>query len=433
MIVNTGMGWEAPHHKHLFDAICPGPTPYLITTQGHVDHVGGVALFREPGTRYVAQAMNPACQADDARIARFRTGTALLWFGQLGGLIGEFARRYPGAATGQDRPVPDLTFEQRLALRVGELELELHAAPGGETVDSCVVWLPQHRIAFVGNLFGPLFPHFPNFNTLRGDKYRFAEPYLANVAPRARARAAPADHGPPSPDRGRRAGRRRARAAARCGGVRARRDGRAHQRRAGRAPDHARGAAPGVAAGGSGLWEGELGRAHDLRELHGLVPAPRHERALRGRARSRARRPRRLAGAKVVLDRARGRLAAGEPVRALALAEAAAAAEPANRDAAQLLVEVHEALLAGGGDVNFWESGWLHHQIARWRAVSEGSGCGCVGHLDPAVVTEDQRDHAGHDITPGERGEAERSECRSRPRATRRGTGRRSRRDYRSS
>ena len=56
------MGWEAPHHKHLFDAICSGPTPYVITTQGHVDHVGGVALFREPGTRYVAQAMNQACR-----------------------------------------------------------------------------------------------------------------------------------------------------------------------------------------------------------------------------------------------------------------------------------------------------------------------------------------------------------------------------------
>ena len=79
-----------------------------------------------------------------------------------------------------------------------------------------------------------------------------------------------------------------------------------------------------------------------------------------------------LVGAKVVLDRARGQLAAGDPLRALALAEAAAAAEPANRDAARLLIDAHEALLAAGGDVNFWESGWLHHQIARWRAVSAG-------------------------------------------------------------
>ena len=32
VIVNTGMGFEAPHHKHVFDEVCPGPTPYIITT-----------------------------------------------------------------------------------------------------------------------------------------------------------------------------------------------------------------------------------------------------------------------------------------------------------------------------------------------------------------------------------------------------------------
>src|SRR5690242_3140111 len=47
VIVNTGMGFEAPHHKRLFDAVRAGPTPYIITTQAHVDHVGGVQLFRE--------------------------------------------------------------------------------------------------------------------------------------------------------------------------------------------------------------------------------------------------------------------------------------------------------------------------------------------------------------------------------------------------
>jgi len=62
-----------------------------------------------------------------------------------------------------------------------------------------------------------------------------------------------------------------------------------------------------------------------------------------------------LAGWKVCSTRAqptrRGRSAA----RA-AVAEAVAAAEPASREAASLLVDVHEALLAAGGGVNFWES-----------------------------------------------------------------------------
>ena len=60
VIINTGMGFEAPTHKKLFDAVHPGPTPYILLTQGHVDHVGGVRLFREPGTKLVAQRNNRA-------------------------------------------------------------------------------------------------------------------------------------------------------------------------------------------------------------------------------------------------------------------------------------------------------------------------------------------------------------------------------------
>jgi glyoxylase-like metal-dependent hydrolase (beta-lactamase superfamily II) len=371
VIVNTGMGWEAPHHRHLFAAICPGPTPYIVTTQGHVDHVGGVALFREPGTRYVAQANNPACQSDDARIARFRTGTALLWFGQLAGMIGEFARRYPGVALGQDVPVPDLTFESRLALRVGELEIELIAAPGGETIDSCIVWLPQHRIALLSNLFGPLFPHFPNFNTLRGDKYRLAEPYLANarrvreLAPRVliTGRHLPIE-GADLID----ASLARLHDAVEyvhartLDGINAGKDIHAIMREV-RLPANLR-----VGQGyGKVSWAvrtifeaytGWFQRRHTS-ELYADDP----DAALADLVE--------LSGAKVVLDRARGRLAAGELGLALRLAEAVAAAEPGSRDAAALLVEIHEALLRAGGDVNFWESGWLQHQIARWRALAQ--------------------------------------------------------------
>ena len=118
VIVNTGMGWESPHHKHLFDAIHAGPTPYIVTTQGHVDHVGGVSLFREPDTRYVAQEKNPTCQADDGRLPRFRGATAMTWFPHLLARIQEFGARYPGVLKGQDVPAPDLVFEEQIALHI---------------------------------------------------------------------------------------------------------------------------------------------------------------------------------------------------------------------------------------------------------------------------------------------------------------------------
>ncbi len=178
IIVNTGMGYEAPHHKRVFDAIRTGPTYYIVTTQGHVDHLGGVDLFREEETKYIAQANNPACQADDARIRDIRMRTAGIWFDSLGTDARRIAQENPGVSMRQSEPVPDVTFDQHLGLSVDGLEIELFAAVG-ETIDCCVVWLPEARVAMVSNLFGPLFPHFPNLNTIRGDKYRFVEPQLA--------------------------------------------------------------------------------------------------------------------------------------------------------------------------------------------------------------------------------------------------------------
>ncbi len=142
VVINTGMGYEAPHHKRVFDAVRPGPTPYVVSTQGHVDHLGGVALFREPGTVYVAQANNPSCQHDDARIRSLRYRTAGIWFDMTGTDAIRIATENPGVSMHQDTPVPDRTFEERLDLDADGMRLELIAAVG-ETTDSMIVWLPS--------------------------------------------------------------------------------------------------------------------------------------------------------------------------------------------------------------------------------------------------------------------------------------------------
>ena len=78
----------------------------------------------------------------------------------------------------QDAPVPDELFTDTLVVETGNVRFELLSCPGGETIDNTVIWLPTTRTAFVGNTFGPLFPHFPNFNTVRGDRYRDPLAYL---------------------------------------------------------------------------------------------------------------------------------------------------------------------------------------------------------------------------------------------------------------
>ena len=143
VIVNTGMGYEAPHHKRVFDAVRPGPTHYIITTQAHVDHVGGVDLFREAGTTYVAQANNQPCQDDDARIRSLRMRTAGIWFDMLGTDAAGIAAENPGVSMRQSKPVPDLTFDDCSSSTPTACASSCIAAVG-ETVDSCVVWLPEH-------------------------------------------------------------------------------------------------------------------------------------------------------------------------------------------------------------------------------------------------------------------------------------------------
>jgi alkyl sulfatase BDS1-like metallo-beta-lactamase superfamily hydrolase len=179
VVINTGMGFEAPVHKEWFDSIDASPVRYIVLTQGHVDHVGGVDLFREPGTQLVAHAGNPSHQAYDARLAPFRARRSMFAFA-------ESVRAGSKAAGGakppaQSRPTPDVLFEGRFAFELGGLRFELIGVDGAETEDSLLVWLPQHKICFTGNVFGALFGHFPNLVTIRGDRYRDALKYVATL------------------------------------------------------------------------------------------------------------------------------------------------------------------------------------------------------------------------------------------------------------
>ena len=99
IIVNTGMGFEAPIHRRNYDAVDDGPIRYILLTQGHVDHVGGVDLFLEAGTEVVAQAGNAAHQADDERIAQFRAARSAFAFSKV---INRSLPLYPSAKWSRD-------------------------------------------------------------------------------------------------------------------------------------------------------------------------------------------------------------------------------------------------------------------------------------------------------------------------------------------
>jgi alkyl sulfatase BDS1-like metallo-beta-lactamase superfamily hydrolase len=181
IVVNTGMWFEARTHKRNFDAVTNEPTSFIILTQSHTDHIGGVDTFREDGTQLIAQANITICQADDERIHGFRIRRSLPFFADVMGQT--------GYARGDDATIPplakpahaDVTFDTRHEVTCGDRRLELISVPGGETIDSLVVWLPEDRVALVGNMFSALFGHFPNLVTVRGDRMRSALAFADSV------------------------------------------------------------------------------------------------------------------------------------------------------------------------------------------------------------------------------------------------------------
>lgn len=364
VIVNTGMGYEAPHHKRVFDAVRPGPTPYILSTQAHVDHVGGVQLFREPGTTYVAQANNVACQRDDARIRQLRLRTAGIWFDMTGRDAIRIANENPGVPMRQDTPVPDVTFDERLDLEVDGLRLEIIAAVG-ETVDSMIVWMPEHRIALISNLLGPLFPHFPNLNTLRGDRYRLVEPYLVSVRRLRELQPQMLVTGRHEPIVGPElidASLERLHDAVEwvhlqtLEGMNAGTDLWTLMREI-RLPSHLRvGQGYGkVSWAVRTIWETYVGW-FKLQSTTELYP-DQHGEALGLLVQA--------VGVEGALERARGALERGQAVVAILLAEGVLTVAEGHPGAVRLVHDAHRHLLDTGGDVNFWENGWLESRLPK--------------------------------------------------------------------
>ncbi|MGW0737865.1 MBL fold metallo-hydrolase [Streptomyces sp. NPDC002851] len=111
--------------------LAPRPPRLLVNTHFHGDHTFGNSLFPEAVT-----------------VAHERTRTAMDAAGlHLTGL-------WPDVCWGDiEVDLPELTFRDRLTLYVGALRAEvLHIGPAAHTTDDTVVWLPEQRVLFTGDL-----------------------------------------------------------------------------------------------------------------------------------------------------------------------------------------------------------------------------------------------------------------------------------------
>lgn len=117
--------------RESLDALRPGPGRLLVNTHHHGDHNFGNQVFG-PGTAILAHELTRTEMAE--------TGLALttLW---------------PQVEWGEIRVVlPTVTFVDRLTVHVGARRVELiHVGPA-HTTNDVVVWLPDERVLFAGDV-----------------------------------------------------------------------------------------------------------------------------------------------------------------------------------------------------------------------------------------------------------------------------------------
>ncbi len=367
VIVNTGMGFEAGVHRANFDAVDSGPIRWIVLTQGHYDHVGGVDTFREPATQVVAHSSFGIWRDDNERLEAFRSrNAAFAWLEAILAALDHAKRRSAGDLPAQSRPEPTTTFADTLHFICGGRAFDLFSTPGGETTDSIVVWLPQDRICLCGNVFGALFGHIPNLVTMRGDRYRDALQVAASIERVRQLEPECLLTGHFAPIRGRELIQRelvRLRDAVlflhdeTVKGMNKGRDVHTLMRTIELPPELDVGQGYGkVAWNVRAIWENYAGWFHHraTTELYAEPPAAACADLVE------------LAGAEALVTRARDHLEAGETLKALHLTEIVLSVENTHVGARAVALGAHEALLAAS--VNFWETAWLRRQIDRLRA-----------------------------------------------------------------
>ena len=361
LMVNTGFPLSRERNKALLEPHRTGPLRYIVITQSHGDHYGGVPAFREPGTQIVAERRFVDTCDYYRSIKDFSEPRTDKLFGKRDVKI-----ELP-------QIVPDITVDGCLELSLGGRRFEIISTPGGETLDSIIVWMPDERIVFTGNLFGPVFLSMPFLNTIRGDKPRSVVRYLESLDLVRNLGAETLITGHDEPIRGAalvRADLDRMYAAvsyvnkAVIAGMNAGKDVYALMREIRLPEDLA------------------IGEAHG--NVRWAVRAIFHEYAgwfLYDSTTSLYDVPRssvdadivELAGGAVRLaERARAKLDAGEPLQAIHLIDIALGVEPRARAALAVKKEALERLLAESGSVNRSETRWLKAEIAETEAALAG-------------------------------------------------------------
>lgn len=130
--------------------ITPGRIRQLVNTHANGDHTHGNALVANAEVIASAAAAREMAELPPAMVAQVKAAGAAGALGDAGTYFAEiFAPFDFASARGR---APTRTFEKRLDLTVGGKAVELHMLGPAHTAGDLLVWVPQERAVFTGDL-----------------------------------------------------------------------------------------------------------------------------------------------------------------------------------------------------------------------------------------------------------------------------------------
>jgi glyoxylase-like metal-dependent hydrolase (beta-lactamase superfamily II) len=150
VMLDTGGQFDA---DHVFESIRQwrpsAPVRAAVFSHHHVDHVFGTRRFDEEARQAGQPA--PVVYGHEAMVANFdRYIRTTGWNAAINQR--QFALPVDGFTWPSEYRYPDVTYTERLAVRIGELTLELHHGLG-ETDDATWTWIPERSLLHPGDLF----------------------------------------------------------------------------------------------------------------------------------------------------------------------------------------------------------------------------------------------------------------------------------------
>lgn len=179
VIVDTGLVLQVPKQMKALKAVSDAPVTHILLTHSHADHVGGARYWREKDTEVIAHADFEEEQRYLSELEPYQHGrnrTLFPWMPAWEDRPDIDLMRYGGI-----KPTVTVGDWETYAFTVGGVEFEVIGTPGAEGADNAVLWLPQQKILFSGDFFGPQFPQFPNIFTMRGEKIRKPVEYIRSL------------------------------------------------------------------------------------------------------------------------------------------------------------------------------------------------------------------------------------------------------------